>query len=230
MLWLNCFPSWSSSSRPHRPAAPLFLQEASGKSRSHPHPTAERLRSRQTQERVRVRRACRRHFRQFDQNEWFVVWSVFFLSLLCFSFREFSSALEFLQLLNSCTEDSPSPPPPFSTPPNHTTAPGMNSMPQTTLPTGKHASQCSHLRRHCQHGWIFFAPLATTDLTFYWIITDWFVVINDQQRTWTHWWSVQTMLISFSLNQLLISRRAEPHTASNTGDTNTASRHLSFHD
>uniref|UniRef100_A0A3Q0QRE7 Sterol regulatory element-binding protein 2 n=1 Tax=Amphilophus citrinellus TaxID=61819 RepID=A0A3Q0QRE7_AMPCI len=30
---------------------------------------------------------------------------------------EFSSALEFLQLLNSCTEDSPSPPPPFSTPP-----------------------------------------------------------------------------------------------------------------
>ncbi|XP_068574483.1 sterol regulatory element-binding protein 2 isoform X2 [Cebidichthys violaceus] len=36
---------------------------------------------------------------------------------------EFSSALEFLQLLNSCTEDSPSPPPSFSTPPNHTTAP-----------------------------------------------------------------------------------------------------------
>uniref|UniRef100_A0AAQ6A4Q0 Sterol regulatory element-binding protein 2 n=1 Tax=Amphiprion ocellaris TaxID=80972 RepID=A0AAQ6A4Q0_AMPOC len=36
---------------------------------------------------------------------------------------EFSSALEFLQLLNSCTEDSPSPPPPFSTPPNHTTIP-----------------------------------------------------------------------------------------------------------
>lgn len=36
---------------------------------------------------------------------------------------EFSSALEFLQLLNSCTEDSPSSPPPFSTPPNHTTAP-----------------------------------------------------------------------------------------------------------
>ncbi|XP_074511603.1 sterol regulatory element-binding protein 2 [Sebastes fasciatus] len=36
---------------------------------------------------------------------------------------EFSSALEFLQLLNSCTEDSPSPPPPFSTPPNHTTTP-----------------------------------------------------------------------------------------------------------
>ncbi|XP_028267554.1 sterol regulatory element-binding protein 2-like isoform X2 [Parambassis ranga] len=34
---------------------------------------------------------------------------------------EFSSALEFLDLLNSCTEDSPSPPPPFSTPPNHTT-------------------------------------------------------------------------------------------------------------
>uniref|UniRef100_A0AAX7SE85 Sterol regulatory element-binding protein 2 n=1 Tax=Astatotilapia calliptera TaxID=8154 RepID=A0AAX7SE85_ASTCA len=32
---------------------------------------------------------------------------------------EFSSALEFLQLLNSCTEDSPSPPPPFSTPPSH---------------------------------------------------------------------------------------------------------------
>ncbi|XP_035036239.1 sterol regulatory element-binding protein 2 isoform X3 [Hippoglossus stenolepis] len=36
---------------------------------------------------------------------------------------EFSSAMEFLQLLNSCTEDSPSPPPPFSTPPNHTTTP-----------------------------------------------------------------------------------------------------------
>ncbi|XP_071060216.1 sterol regulatory element-binding protein 2-like isoform X2 [Pseudochaenichthys georgianus] len=36
---------------------------------------------------------------------------------------EFSSALEFLQLLNSCTEDSPSPTPPFSTPPNHTTTP-----------------------------------------------------------------------------------------------------------
>ncbi|XP_034396187.1 sterol regulatory element-binding protein 2 isoform X2 [Cyclopterus lumpus] len=36
---------------------------------------------------------------------------------------EFSSALEFLQLLNSCTEESPSPPPPFSTPPNHTTTP-----------------------------------------------------------------------------------------------------------
>ncbi|XP_031584558.2 sterol regulatory element-binding protein 2 [Oreochromis aureus] len=36
---------------------------------------------------------------------------------------EFSSALEFLQLLNSCTEDSPSPPPPFSTPPSHTTIP-----------------------------------------------------------------------------------------------------------
>ncbi|XP_017272086.1 sterol regulatory element-binding protein 2 [Kryptolebias marmoratus] len=34
---------------------------------------------------------------------------------------EFSSALEFLELLNSCTEDSPSPPPPFSTPPSHTT-------------------------------------------------------------------------------------------------------------
>uniref|UniRef100_A0A8C5DQL2 Sterol regulatory element-binding protein 2 n=1 Tax=Gouania willdenowi TaxID=441366 RepID=A0A8C5DQL2_GOUWI len=36
---------------------------------------------------------------------------------------EFSSALEFVQLLNICTEDSPSPPPPFSTPPNHTTTP-----------------------------------------------------------------------------------------------------------
>uniref|UniRef100_A0AAQ4RXK4 Sterol regulatory element-binding protein 2 n=1 Tax=Gasterosteus aculeatus aculeatus TaxID=481459 RepID=A0AAQ4RXK4_GASAC len=36
---------------------------------------------------------------------------------------DFSNALEFLQLLNSCTEDSPSPPPPFSTPPNHTTTP-----------------------------------------------------------------------------------------------------------
>ncbi|XP_041860840.1 sterol regulatory element-binding protein 2 [Melanotaenia boesemani] len=38
-------------------------------------------------------------------------------------FGEFSSALEFLELLNSCIEDSPSPPPPFSTPPNHTTIP-----------------------------------------------------------------------------------------------------------
>ncbi|CAJ1075803.1 sterol regulatory element-binding protein 2 isoform X2 [Xyrichtys novacula] len=36
---------------------------------------------------------------------------------------EFSSALEFLQLLNSCTEDTPTPPPLFSTPPNHTTTP-----------------------------------------------------------------------------------------------------------
>ncbi|XP_047428528.1 sterol regulatory element-binding protein 2 isoform X2 [Mugil cephalus] len=36
---------------------------------------------------------------------------------------EFSSALEFLQLLNSCTEDSPSPPSSFPTPPNHTTVP-----------------------------------------------------------------------------------------------------------
>ncbi|KAM9843545.1 sterol regulatory element-binding protein 2 isoform 2-T2 [Aulostomus maculatus] len=36
---------------------------------------------------------------------------------------EFCSALEFLQLLNSCTEDSPAPPPPFSTPPSHTTTP-----------------------------------------------------------------------------------------------------------
>uniref|UniRef100_A0A672IYB5 Sterol regulatory element-binding protein 2 n=1 Tax=Salarias fasciatus TaxID=181472 RepID=A0A672IYB5_SALFA len=34
-----------------------------------------------------------------------------------------TDALEFLQLLNSCTEDSPSQPPPFSTPPNHTTTP-----------------------------------------------------------------------------------------------------------
>ncbi|XP_030649907.1 sterol regulatory element-binding protein 2 [Chanos chanos] len=34
---------------------------------------------------------------------------------------EFSSALEFLQLLNSCTEDSPAPSPPFPAPPNHTT-------------------------------------------------------------------------------------------------------------
>ncbi|KAM9745644.1 sterol regulatory element-binding protein 2 isoform 1-T2 [Menidia menidia] len=38
-------------------------------------------------------------------------------------FGEFSSALEFLELLNSCTEDSPSPPPPFSTPPNPTAIP-----------------------------------------------------------------------------------------------------------
>ncbi|XP_053708881.1 sterol regulatory element-binding protein 2 isoform X1 [Synchiropus splendidus] len=36
---------------------------------------------------------------------------------------EFSSALEFLQLLNSCTEDSPLPPPSFSTPPSHTITP-----------------------------------------------------------------------------------------------------------
>lgn len=53
--------------------------------------------------------------------------------LLCYSFREFSSALEFLQLLNSCTEDSPSSAPPFSTPPNHTTTPGINSMKRTAL-------------------------------------------------------------------------------------------------
>ncbi|XP_068192767.1 sterol regulatory element-binding protein 2 [Antennarius striatus] len=33
---------------------------------------------------------------------------------------EFANALDFLQLLNSCTEDSPSACPPFSTPPNHT--------------------------------------------------------------------------------------------------------------
>uniref|UniRef100_A0A8C5DNM7 Sterol regulatory element-binding protein 2 n=1 Tax=Gouania willdenowi TaxID=441366 RepID=A0A8C5DNM7_GOUWI len=39
------------------------------------------------------------------------------------SASKFSSALEFVQLLNICTEDSPSPPPPFSTPPNHTTTP-----------------------------------------------------------------------------------------------------------
>ncbi|XP_029014318.1 sterol regulatory element-binding protein 2 isoform X2 [Betta splendens] len=36
---------------------------------------------------------------------------------------EFSSVLEFLQLLNSCTEDSPSPPPPFSTTLSHSTTP-----------------------------------------------------------------------------------------------------------
>uniref|UniRef100_H3CZS9 Sterol regulatory element-binding protein 2 n=1 Tax=Tetraodon nigroviridis TaxID=99883 RepID=H3CZS9_TETNG len=36
---------------------------------------------------------------------------------------EFSSALEFLHLLNNCTEDSSSPRPPFSTPPNHATIP-----------------------------------------------------------------------------------------------------------
>ncbi|KAJ8387547.1 hypothetical protein AAFF_G00152430 [Aldrovandia affinis] len=36
---------------------------------------------------------------------------------------EFSSALEFLQLLNSCTEESPSPTPPFPPPPNHNTTP-----------------------------------------------------------------------------------------------------------
>lgn len=36
---------------------------------------------------------------------------------------EFSSALEFLQLLNSCTEECPSPSPPFPAPPNHTITP-----------------------------------------------------------------------------------------------------------
>lgn len=36
---------------------------------------------------------------------------------------EFSSALEFLVLLNSCTEDAPGPPPPFSATPNHTITP-----------------------------------------------------------------------------------------------------------
>uniref|UniRef100_A0A3Q3WCL1 Sterol regulatory element-binding protein 2 n=1 Tax=Mola mola TaxID=94237 RepID=A0A3Q3WCL1_MOLML len=36
---------------------------------------------------------------------------------------EFSSALDFLQLLNSCTEDSSSPRPPFSAPPSHTSTP-----------------------------------------------------------------------------------------------------------
>ncbi|KAM4716676.1 sterol regulatory element-binding protein 2 [Anableps anableps] len=36
---------------------------------------------------------------------------------------EFSSALEFLELLNNCTEDSPSPPTPFTNPPSHTTIP-----------------------------------------------------------------------------------------------------------
>ncbi|KAM4634881.1 sterol regulatory element-binding protein 2 isoform 3-T3 [Polymixia lowei] len=36
---------------------------------------------------------------------------------------EFSSALEFLQLLDSCTEDSPSPAPPFPAPPSHTITP-----------------------------------------------------------------------------------------------------------
>ncbi|PWA15564.1 hypothetical protein CCH79_00014770 [Gambusia affinis] len=36
---------------------------------------------------------------------------------------EFSNALEFLELLNSCTEDSPSPPTPFSTPPTYTAIP-----------------------------------------------------------------------------------------------------------
>uniref|UniRef100_M3ZLJ2 Sterol regulatory element-binding protein 2 n=1 Tax=Xiphophorus maculatus TaxID=8083 RepID=M3ZLJ2_XIPMA len=35
---------------------------------------------------------------------------------------EFSNALEFLELLNSCTEDSPSPPTPFTTPPTYTAA------------------------------------------------------------------------------------------------------------
>ncbi|XP_011476821.1 sterol regulatory element-binding protein 2 isoform X2 [Oryzias latipes] len=38
-------------------------------------------------------------------------------------FGEFSSALEFLELLNSCTEDSSSAPPPFSSSPNQTAMP-----------------------------------------------------------------------------------------------------------
>lgn len=62
-----------------------------------------------------------------------------FTPLLLFFPREFSSALEFLQLLNSCTEDSPSPPPPFSTPPNHTTTPGMNNTKRTALPISTEA-------------------------------------------------------------------------------------------
>ena len=65
--------------------------------------------------------------------------NLFPLPVLRLSFREFSSALEFLQLLNSCTEDSPSPPPPFSTPPSHTTTPGMNSMKRSALPSHKEA-------------------------------------------------------------------------------------------
>ncbi|XP_054891440.1 sterol regulatory element-binding protein 2 isoform X2 [Poeciliopsis prolifica] len=36
---------------------------------------------------------------------------------------EFSNALEFLELLNNCTEDSPSPPTPFTTPPTYTAIP-----------------------------------------------------------------------------------------------------------
>lgn len=54
----------------------------------------------------------------------------------CF-FREFSSALEFLHLLNNCTEDSSSPRPPFSTPPNHTTIPGVSFMMWEALPNIK---------------------------------------------------------------------------------------------
>uniref|UniRef100_A0A3B4A3H5 Sterol regulatory element-binding protein 2 n=1 Tax=Periophthalmus magnuspinnatus TaxID=409849 RepID=A0A3B4A3H5_9GOBI len=38
--------------------------------------------------------------------------------------EEFSGALEFLQLLNSCTDESSSPPPSFATPPSHTITSG----------------------------------------------------------------------------------------------------------
>lgn len=133
--------SWCPSSWPHCPAAPLLLQEAFGESRSHPHPAAERLWSRQTQERLRVRQGNRRKlfncFMGINDSGSLYLFLHFWICLSC---REFSSALEFLQLLNSCTEDSSSPRPPFSTPPNHTTTPGMNSMKRTTLPVRKHES------------------------------------------------------------------------------------------
>lgn len=135
---LGSLPCGSYPSGPHRPAAPLFLQEAFGESRSHSHPAAERLWRGQTQQWLWVRRSrtssgsTRWMWINDSPKDLFSSLSFFFFFFLSL-FREFSNALEFLQLLNSCTEDSPSPPPPFSTPPNHTTTPGMNSMRRTTM-------------------------------------------------------------------------------------------------
>lgn len=114
-------PSRSPSSRPGRPAAPLLLQEAAGQSCPHAGPAAERLRRRQAQEGVWVRP------RRRSAAPMFGIWPLNLFLLLCGSRREFSSVLEFLQLLNSCTEDSPSPPPPFSSPLSHSTTPGRKS-------------------------------------------------------------------------------------------------------
>lgn len=59
IAYICCFPgvscfiltlSWCCSSGSHCPAPPLFLQEAFGASCPNPHPTTERLRSRQIQE------------------------------------------------------------------------------------------------------------------------------------------------------------------------------------